>query len=480
MKKSLLFILSAIAFQLQAQVYMYGTTYEGGENNLGTIYRVDENGQNFQKLFDFESATGGNPTAGLTLANDGQLYGFTTTNGQIASTGATMAFGTFYKFDPLTNIVTVVKYIDDKSDIGQEISHSPTNGADGLLYFTSAILELDSREGVLSSYDPSTATISVLDTFTTYYGQPKSKLLEASDGNLYITTNNGAEFGNGAVVKYDKALNSLVRLHSSPGGVGNYNNALNNPLFEASNGWVYGASQGGGSFNIGTVFMIAKDGTGYWQIDVMSSGISDEGYYPEGGFIEQNGILYSSTPQEEVVDVNSGTLYTVNTDGDQPSFIYTLDLEGARPKGTFTKSSNGRFYLTCEGGMLNSGSIIEYNPLNGHVTQRHLFSTNDGIKPLYDELCVVDFSALSINESSLVDNTVNTYPNPFQDIIYINSENFSIIETIKILDMSGSELYLDKPKSNQSTVNTYFLTSGFYLLYIQTDSGSTTRKIIKE
>ena len=31
---------------VSAQIYMYGTTLEGGTNNLGTIYRVDQNGQN--------------------------------------------------------------------------------------------------------------------------------------------------------------------------------------------------------------------------------------------------------------------------------------------------------------------------------------------------------------------------------------------------------------------------------------------------
>ena len=46
--------------------------------------------------------------------------------------------------------------------------------------------------------------------------------------------------------------------------------------------------------------------------------------------------------------------------------------------------------------------------------------------------------------------------------------------------MKGSELYIDNSISNESNLNTSFLSSGVYLLYIQTDLGSTTRKIIKE
>lgn len=483
MKKNLLgiFLLVFICGFANAQTYMYGTTSDGGVNNLGTIYRVDENGQNFQKLFDFTSATGGNPFGGLTLANN-KLYGFTTTGGQIVNAGAVLASGTFYEFDPLTNNLNVIEFIDDKSLIGSEFSHSPTLSSNGKLYFVSSLNGLTSLDGVLSSFDPVSSAIVVLDTLTSFYGQPKSKLLEASDGNLYITTNNGAGFGFGAVVQYEITSGTLNRLHSSIGGFNSndqYDNALNNTLFEASNGVLYGCSQGGGT-GTGIVFKINKDGTGYQTLFEMSAGISNEGYYPEGGFIEINGVLYSSTPQEDIVNVNSGTLFTLDISSNIVSFIYILDLEGAQPKGVFTESSNGRFYLTCSGGQINNGSIIEFNPLNSNVTQRHLFGLNDGIKPQYDELAVVDFSVLSINENYLLDNIVKTYPNPVQDVVNIKVEKSHLIETIKILDMSGSELFIDNSSSIEYNVNTSLLSSGVYLLYIQTDLGSTTRKIIKE
>ena len=117
---------------------------------------------------------------------------------------------------------------------------------------------------------------------------------------------------------------------------------------------------------------------------------------------------------------------------------------------------------------------------NGVITQRYAFNNNDSSTPLRNSLEIVDFSALSIDESSLLDNIVKTYPNPFQDIVNIKVEGSHLIETIKILDMKGSELYIDNSISNESNLNTSFLSSGVYLLYIQTDLGSTTRKIIKE
>ena len=482
MKKQLFFLASVLlTLNLNAQIYMYGTTSEGGANNLGTIYRVDKNGQNFQKLFDFSTATGGNPYAGLTLAG-GKLYGFTTTGGQITNPGAVIALGTFYEFDPINNTLSVIEYIDDQSSIGNGFNHAPTLGSDGKLYFASPNYGLGGLDGILSSYSPSTGLLAdSLAVFTNTYGQPKSKLLSASDGNLYVTTNNSALFGNGAIVKYDVTNANLVHLFSSNGNGTPYfqfESAQNNELFESSNGVLWGCSrQGGNGFNSGIVFKINKDGTGYQTMYQFNAAISDEGFWPEGGFIEKDGVLYSSTPQERIENVNSGTLFTVDTTTGNVSFIHTLDLEGSKPKGVFTESTNGRFYLTCSGG---SGDLIEYNPANGNITNRHSFSSVDGTKPQNDQLAIVDFNVLSVDETSLIDDFMKIYPNPVQDIINIKITSSDKIEAIKILDLKGSELYIDESKTKESVINTSFLSSGVYLLYIKTNTGSTTRKIIKE
>ena len=367
-----------------SQVYFYGTTEEGGANGLGTIYRIRDNGTNFEKVFDFSTVTGHSPVGGVTQAPNGKLYGFTAQGGQLESPGAQVEFGTFYEFDPITSTFSVIQYIDELSDIGYFFQHSPTLGSDGKLYFSSeACCGLGGQNSILSSYDPASQTLSVLDTLTAIYGTPKSKWLSASDGDLYVVTNNGGSSGAGTITKYDVSADSLVVLYSSLGDSDDdFKGAFNNELFEASNGVIYGCSNGGGTGH-GAAFKINKDGTGYLNIFAFTLNLPDEGWRPQGGFFESNGILYGSTTQENNLDAFAGTLFTINISTNSLEFIYTLDdvTEGARPKGVFAEGANGRWYLTCQGDNLNNGSIISFNPASGQVSRKHVFNITDGAQP---------------------------------------------------------------------------------------------------
>jgi uncharacterized repeat protein (TIGR03803 family) len=79
----------------------YGTTFQGGKNNSGVIFKVTSKGA-FTKLFDFAggcSSTGANPSAGLTLGTDGNLYG-------VAVNGGANCAGTIFEITTATNSFT--------------------------------------------------------------------------------------------------------------------------------------------------------------------------------------------------------------------------------------------------------------------------------------------------------------------------------------------------------------------------------------
>src|ERR1700694_4910876 len=64
---------------------LYGTTYYGGANGLGVVYRVSPNGT-FTLVHSFDYIDGTNPTASLLLGNNGNFYGTTLLGGLVWGT----------------------------------------------------------------------------------------------------------------------------------------------------------------------------------------------------------------------------------------------------------------------------------------------------------------------------------------------------------------------------------------------------------
>jgi uncharacterized repeat protein (TIGR03803 family) len=79
-----------------AEGNLYGTTYQGGAYNYGTIFKITALGQ-FSVLYSFPGgAAGANPYANLNLDQQGNIYG--TTN-----SGGAPNFGTIFKLNASGN-----------------------------------------------------------------------------------------------------------------------------------------------------------------------------------------------------------------------------------------------------------------------------------------------------------------------------------------------------------------------------------------
>ena len=75
---------------------LYGTTFYGGLFGDGTIFEISSGGSNCTTLYSFDSGNGtdgANPWGGLTMDENGNLYG-TTYNGGANGTGSLFALAT--------------------------------------------------------------------------------------------------------------------------------------------------------------------------------------------------------------------------------------------------------------------------------------------------------------------------------------------------------------------------------------------------
>ena len=75
---------------------LYGTTANGGDNDMGTVFVINIDGNNYQRLYSFSGQTnngdGSKPIDNVILVN-GWLYGMTTE-------GGAHGLGTIFKVSP--------------------------------------------------------------------------------------------------------------------------------------------------------------------------------------------------------------------------------------------------------------------------------------------------------------------------------------------------------------------------------------------
>jgi uncharacterized repeat protein (TIGR03803 family) len=175
---------------------LYGTTYQGGTNGNGTIFKLTTNGI-FTPLHSFTGMIdGANPYAGLVQGTDGGLYG-TTEN------GGTNGFGTVFRFATNGALMTLAAF-------GKTNGAYPQAGviqaSDGNFYGTTwAGGAYTNQSGLGYGTVFELATNGTLTTLMSFNGtngaSPQAGLLQSADGNFYGTTAKGGTNGYGTVFR---------------------------------------------------------------------------------------------------------------------------------------------------------------------------------------------------------------------------------------------------------------------------------------
>ncbi|WP_432670754.1 T9SS type A sorting domain-containing protein [Flavobacterium sp. SM2513] len=83
----------------------------------------------------------------------------------------------------------------------------------------------------------------------------------------------------------------------------------------------------------------------------------------------------------------------------------------------------------------------------------------------------------SLSTTNFDKNSVNIYPNPTSDKVIVTTKNNEIITNIRVFDLAGKQI-LEQTNSNEIVVSQ--ISSGIYVLTIQTEKGAQSFKFIKE
>ncbi len=281
---------------------LYGTTYWGGANDNGAIFKIDPATKATTILYSFKGGTdGAGPYSGVISDGKGDFLGATVGGGN-------NGVGTVFFLDAMGKEKVFASFKTDMS--GSYPYGGLTIDSAGNVYGTASYggkgtCTLNGNKGCGTVFElvnsNGTYAGKILHNFT---GQnvkmdgavPFGTLLLDPRGNLYGTTYFGGLHNRGTVFKIDTSGNETV-VHSFGGAVGNP--LVPDGIFPTaglvrdSAGNLYGTTYYGGQHTMGAVFKI--DTTGKPSV-LYSFGAGSDGQNPAANLLtDAKGNLYGTT-----------------------------------------------------------------------------------------------------------------------------------------------------------------------------------------
>jgi uncharacterized repeat protein (TIGR03803 family) len=212
---------------------------------------------------------------------------------------------------------------------------------------------------------------STLHTFSERDGSsPNAALVQASDGTVYGTTQLGGAYGLGTVFRMTEN-GALTTLHALTGPEGADVFA---PLLLGQDGQLYGTTTLGGPGALegkGSVFRISAFGS-YAAMHLFSG---SDGASPESGLTQgKDGLFYGTTTSGG--EGGKGTVFVITPQGEFHTVHAFSGSDGDMPLGELVVGRDSWFYgTTVSGGPDNGGTVFRVS-LYGEFTMLHSFGFN--------------------------------------------------------------------------------------------------------
>jgi len=278
---------------------LYGTTYLGGANNAGTVFKITTGGA-LTTLYSFKGTTdGANPLGALAQDNRGNFWG-TTYNGGNANNA-----GTLFKITPGGSLTTLYTFCSkagcaDGANPQGDLVQASGWDSDGNFYGNTYAGGNSNNAGTMFVITPAGA-LTTLYTFCsntncTDGANPNVPMVQDAFGNLYGTTkSNGANAGGTLFVVFPWGqLRTLYHFCSNVNCTDGAN-PTGGPLL-GQEGYIYGTTYGGGSTGNGTIYQITPWGVLATLHNFCTQANCPDGQNPEASLVQaSNGYFYSTT-----------------------------------------------------------------------------------------------------------------------------------------------------------------------------------------
>jgi uncharacterized repeat protein (TIGR03803 family) len=380
---------------------LYGTTQNGPGINCsigcGTVFKMTPGTSGSWTLKTVYTFAGGpdgeTPLGGLVQSADGHFYGTTRAGGN--TTNCTYGCGTVFELTPTTTAVWKEKIIHNFS--GSSTAPFGVDGSGpaanvlfdqaGNLYGTAAnggtavsgagcngIIYCGGTVFKLAKNSSGQWITSLLYAFAPSGDglSPAGGLIADGVGNLYGTTQYGGGYGLGSVYQMVAVSGGGYKervIYSFTGGTDGQNPS--GSLASDAAGNLYGTTYYGGSttcsYNIGCglVFELSPASNGKWTETILYrfTGASD-GQNPVGPLtFDAAGNIFGASTGNDYTSIGGVFELSPSSGGWTFSEIHAFSgIDGAFPNGGLVFDASGNLYGTAGGGAKNSGVVYELSP----------------------------------------------------------------------------------------------------------------------
>jgi len=319
---------------------LYGTATEGGGSEYGTVFRMTPDGV-ISNLHSFNGTDGIRPSAKLSLGtppSGANLYG-TTYQGGTGFGGTVFQITTAGVFTTTVNLAwagTLGRY-----PLG------PVSASLGSSYFFTTS---EGGSGGLGTFSHAGAGPSTLISFGASGGStPTGGLTLLSGGFYYGTTSKSSDGGKGTVFKIHASGASQATLANFTGPNGD---TPVGELYYASNGTFYGATNLGGTSNLGTIYSLTTAG----ELTTLVNFNGTNGSGPRAGLVAgPDGNFYGTTEKGGTYDM--GTVFRMTPDGTLATLMSFNGANGSYPWSALVYTPDGNLYgTTSAGGVTTDGT----------------------------------------------------------------------------------------------------------------------------
>ena len=351
--------------------HLYGTTADSGAYGYGTVFKLNTDGSGFTTLHnfvnywcgDYWSGDGANPDAPLVLSG-ATLYG-TTWEGGISNCG------TVFEVNTDGSAYSVLRSFNGGSDGIWPCGNLAFSGttlygmtsAGGFSYGYGTIFKVNTDASGYAELLSCCNGNALMEPFG-------GLLLDGT--TLYGTTFQGGSYGHGAVfrINIDGSGCTVLKSFTPPATLTGTNADGAGPWgsLVLSGTTLYGTTARGGINAGGTVFEVGTDGSGFAVLKQLDN---NSGGGPEGGLVLSGTTLYGTTQCWGAS--GNGTVFQVNTDGSGFAVLKNFTgSDGIYPEGSLIVSGTTLYGTTAAGvggGKVFSLSIAPPNLLTSPQTQ---------------------------------------------------------------------------------------------------------------